>query len=351
MIFHQIQVTKNYLRCPLKFFYLESSAQNIRIQRIVAILSVILFLVKLYAWYVSRSVAILTDALEGIVNIVAGFIGWYSLHISAKPRDADHPYGHGKIEFISSAVEGAFISMAGLFIIFKAVQSFFNPAVVHNLGLGIILITATGVINFLVGRWCYRVGAKNNSPALMSSGKHLQSDTYTTIGILVGLVLFYFTKIWWIDAAVAIIFAFIIVWTGIKIIRASVGGIMDEADEKLLQKLVDTLNKERRINWIDLHNTRIIKYGATMHIDCHLTVPWYFNVVEAHQEIDYLSALINKEYGGLVELFVHSDACMEFSCAICHKGDCPVRKHPYEKTIVWTRANIRENVKHSLETK
>lgn len=299
----------------------------------------------------SRSVAILTDALESIVNIVAGFIGWYSLYISAKPRDADHPYGHGKIEFISSAVEGAFISLAGIFIIVKGIQSFFNPAAIHNLGLGIILIVATGIVNYIVGSWCYNTGKRNNSPALKGSGRHLQSDTYTTIGIIVGLVLFYVTRLWWIDAALAIIFALIIVFTGIKIIRHSVGGIMDEADEKLLQKLVNTLNKERRINWIDIHNTRIIKYGATMHIDCHLTVPWYFNVIEAHNEIDHLSALVNKEYGGLVELFVHSDACMEFSCAICHKGDCPVRQHQYEKTIIWTRENIRENVKHSLATR
>lgn len=299
----------------------------------------------------SRSVAILTDALESIVNIVAGFIGWYSLYISAKPRDEDHPYGHGKIEFISSAVEGSFIALAGVYIIFRAIVSLFNPHEIHDLGLGIVLIIITGIINFFAGTWCYHTGKKNNSAVLMTSGRHLQSDTFTTIGILVGLVLFYFTDLWWIDATVAIIFAIIIVVTGVNIIRRSVGGIMDKADEKLLQELVTTLNKEKRINWIDLHNMRIIKYGATMHIDCHLTVPWYFNVEEAHQEIDFLSALVNKEYGGLVELFVHSDACKPFSCAICHKGDCPVRQHEYARTIIWTPKNIRQNEKHSLKTK
>ncbi len=298
----------------------------------------------------SRSVAILTDALESIVNIAAGFIGLYSLYISAKPRDEDHPYGHGKVEFISSAVEGTFILLAGIFIIYEAVKNLFHPSIIQDLGLGIWLIIITGLINYVFGVWSYRTGKKNNSLALMSSGKHLQSDTYTTIGIVAGLVLFYYTDLWWIDSAVAILFALIIVYTGWKIIRQSVSGIMDEADEKLLTALVATLNKKRRVNWMDLHNVRIIKYGAVLHIDSHLTVPWYFNVDQAHHEIDELSDLVREEYGEQVELFVHSDACKEFSCAICHKGDCPVRQHAYTKTITWTKDNIRLNEKHSLST-
>jgi divalent metal cation (Fe/Co/Zn/Cd) transporter len=125
---------------------------------------------------------------------------------------------------------------------------------------------------------------------------------------------------------------------------------MDEADIDLLKNMVDTLNKNRSVNWIDLHNLRIIKYGPTLHLDCHLTVPWYFNVNEAHREIDDLSGLVRKNYGESVELFVHSDGCLDFSCPICDKMECHVRRHPFEKKISWTMENISTNHKHTIQS-
>src|SRR5688572_10484496 len=234
------------------------------------------------AWYLTNSVAILTDALESTVNVVAGLIGVYSLYISAKPRDTDHPYGHGKVEFISAAVEGTLITIAGLLIIYKATMSLIYPQPIKKLDYGIILVAATALVNYIAGTICIQTGIKNNSLALIASGKHLKTDTWSTIGIVIGLILLYFTKLIWLDSIVAFIFAFIIVYTGYKIIRTSVAGIMDETDIILLNKLVNLLNDNRRENWIDLHNLRIIKYGGTLHMDCHLTVPWYLNVNEAH---------------------------------------------------------------------
>ena len=329
---------------------MDTARQNFKVQRVIAGISIVLFLVKITAWYMTNSIAILTDALESIVNVVAGLVGLYSLHISAKPRDIDHPYGHGKAEFLSAAVEGTCIGLAGVFIVYEAGRNLFLVHEVKKLDFGILLVGATAIVNYVAGMVCVRIGKKNNSLALVSSGKHLQTDTYTTGGIIIGLILLYFTKISWVDSAVAILFALFIIYTGIRIIRSSVAGIMDEADDELLKNLVTTLNKQRRINWVDLHNVRIIKYGAILHLDCHLTVPWYFNVHEAHHEIDELSALVKKDYGESVELFVHSDGCLEFSCPICHKGDCPVRKHPYQRTVEWTVENIRINNKHHLKT-
>ena len=130
--------------------------------------------------------------------------------------------------------------------------------------------------------------------------------------------------------------------------RTSIAGIMDEADLKLLNNLVEVLNKNRRENWIDLHNLRIIKYGSTLHCDCHLTVPWYLNVNEAHAEIEALAKLIRNEFGEAVELFVHSDGCQEFSCRICSKQNCLVRKHDFEKKVIWTIKNISKDSKHKI---
>ncbi|MEO6488744.1 MAG: cation diffusion facilitator family transporter [Ferruginibacter sp.] len=329
---------------------MKTVSQNLRIQKIVAAISIVLFVIKMVAWYITSSIAILTDALESIVNVVAGLIGVYSLYISAKPKDLDHPYGHGKIEFISAAIEGTLIAVAGLIITYKAVMNLKYDHAVQKLDYGILLVAITGVVNYIAGLVCIRTGKKNNSLALIASGKHLRSDTYTTFGIIAGLILLYFTNLVWIDSVVAIIFAAIIFITGYRIIRTSVAGIMDEADDELLNKIVALLNNNRTVNWIDLHNLRIIKYGPTLHLDCHLTVPWYFNVNEAHAEIDMLSGFVRKNYGESVELFVHSDGCMDFSCHICDKMECPVRKHEFEKKIEWTMKNISSNHKHNIHS-
>jgi cation diffusion facilitator family transporter len=329
---------------------LQTAQQNLRLQKIITFIGAVLFIMKIVAWYLTGSVAILTDALESTVNVVAGLIGIYSLYVSAKPKDTDHPYGHGKAEFLSAAIEGTLISVAGLIIVYEAINNLVHPHPIQKLDYGILIVAATAVINYITGSICINTGKKNNSLVLIASGKHLQSDTYSTIGIIAGLVLLYFVQLWWIDSAVAFIFAFIIMFTGYKIVRTSVAGIMDEADATLLKKLVVTLNTNRKPNWIDLHNLRIIKYGGTIHLDCHLTVPWYMNVHEAHHEIDVLSALVKNEYGESMELFVHSDGCLEFSCRICTKDDCPVRQHPFEKQIEWTMANIVSNKKHGVNT-
>lgn len=327
-----------------------TARQSIRVQKWIAGISIILFIIKIIAWYITGSVAILTDGLESIVNVVAGLIGLYSLYVSAKPKDVDHPYGHGKVEFISAAVEGTLISVAGFVIIYEAIDNLLHPSAITKLDWGIILIAATAVINYIAGSVCVKTGRRNNSLALIASGKHLLSDTYTTLGIVAGLILLYFTKITWIDSVVALFFALVIIYTGVKIIRSSIAGIMDKADERLLQELVTTLNKDRSKNWIDLHNLRIIKYGPTLHLDCHLTVPWYFNVHEAHKEIDTLSALVKENYGESVELFVHSDGCLDFSCPICDKLECHVRQHPFQEKVEWTMANISSNHKHRISS-
>lgn len=307
-----------------------------------------LLIAKTVAWYITGSVAILTDAFESIVNVVAGLIGVYSLYVSAKPRDQDHPYGHGKAEFISAAIEGSLISIAGLIIIYEALNNLIHPHAIKKLDFGIILVAITGLINYFAGSVCIKTGSKNNSLALISTGKHLQTDTWSTLGIVIGLILILITNLVWIDSVVAILFSLFIIFTGYKILRTSVAGIMDEADTTLLKKMVQTLNASRRDNWIDLHNLRIIKYGSTIHLDCHLTVPWYLNVHEAHKEIDALSSLVKNEYGEAVELFVHSDGCLDFSCKICTKTDCTVRKHTFEKKVEWTMENISSNRKHHV---
>jgi cation diffusion facilitator family transporter len=325
---------------------LKSNNQNLQVQKWVAGISLLLLLVKFAAYYITHSVSILTDAMESIVNVAAGFIGLYSLYVAAKPRDRNHPYGHGKAEFLSAAIEGTMIVVAGVLILYKAILQIIYPVALQKIDIGILLVAITAIANYSMGAVCIRIGKINNSLALTASGKHLQTDTWSTIGIIAGLVLIYFTGLKWVDSTLAIAVALFILYTGYSILRRSIAGIMDEADEKLLGEMVILLNHNRQENWIDLHNLRVIKYGTILHIDCHFTVPWYLNVHEAHAEIDKLAALVRKNLGESVELFVHSDGCLAFQCHICSKHDCKVRQHNFDKKINWTLENISQDKKH-----
>jgi cation diffusion facilitator family transporter len=329
---------------------LQTAKQNFRIQQWITLLSVLLFIAKIIAYNLTHSLAVLTDALESIVNVLAGFIGLYSLYVAAKPKDIEHPYGHGKAEFISAAAEGGLIIAAGLLIIYETFQNLIEHKPLQQLDKGLYVVAATAVINFIAGFVCIRVGRRNKSVALESSGKHLQIDTWSTLVIIAALVVMLFTQLLWVDKVVAFIMGIVIIYNGYKIIRTSIAGIMDEADMELLKKLVKVLNLNRKENWVDLHNLRVIKYGAVLHIDCHLTVPWYMNVVQAHAEVEALIALIKREFGDVIEMFVHTDACLEFSCNICTKDGCAVRKHPFNKQIEWTLDNIIADKKHALQT-
>ncbi|MTG98017.1 MULTISPECIES: cation diffusion facilitator family transporter [Myroides] len=323
---------------------------NYQFQKIIAAVGVLLFVVKIIAWSITHSVAILTDALESVTNVVSGFIGLYSLYLSSLPRDRNHPYGHGKVEFISATIEGGLIIMAGVVIIFEAVRNFLDPQPIGQLDYGILLVGITAIVNYVLGWYAIRKGSQNKSLALIASGKHLQSDTYSTIGIIIGLVLLYFTGYQWLDGGVALIFAGIIIVTGYKIVRGAISGIMDETDELLLEEVIAYLQEHRRANWIDLHNLRIIKYGSVLHFDCHMTVPWYFTIVEGHKEVEILEREISEKFGTDLELFVHMDDCKSFSCKICTKEDCPFRSDPFEKQIEWNRENVLKNKRHNSPT-
>ncbi|MEJ8756524.1 cation diffusion facilitator family transporter [Pontibacter sp. H259] len=322
--------------------------ENIRLQLVVVVVGILLLVAKFVAYFLTNSNAILTDALESIINVVAGGFSLYSLVLSARPRDENHPYGHGKIEFIAASLEGSLILVAGGVIIIKSIYNLFEPHSLYQLDIGIILIAVTGIINFGVGYVTEERGQKSNSLVLVAGGKHLKTDAYSTAGILLGLVLIYLTGMVWLDSLVAVIFGGYICYTAYKILRTSVAGIMDEADYELLQRIVKVLNDNRRDNWIDIHNLRVIKYGSTLHIDCHLTVPWYLNVAEAHDEVEALANLIRDKIDPGIELFVHTDPCVAASCNICSKLDCNVRQHSYKERVPWDFEKVIANRKHDL---
>ena len=231
----------------------------------------------------------------------------------------------------------------------EAVQSECRADHIDRTLQGILLIVIAGVVNFLMGWLAKRTGQRNHSLALESSGRHLLSDAYSTFGLIAGLILLRVTEIAWLDSAVAIVFGLIIFVTGYRILRRSIAGIMDEADEALLRELIAHLNEVRRESWVDIHNLRIIKYGSVLHIDCHLTVPWYFHVQQSHFEVDALERLVRDRYGDRVELFVHTDGCRPAACGLCSLEICPERQYPFTQRLDWTLENVLSNERHSLD--
>lgn len=324
---------------------------TIRYQKILVAVSVVLFLIKLLAWFLTHSVAILTDAIESTVNVVASFLGLYSVILSAKPKDREHPYGHGKVEFITSAIEGILIAVAGIIIIYEAILNLRFPHQLKNLDYGMLLVAFTGLVNYVVGYYCVKEGRKQNSPVLIGGGEHLKSDTYSTIGLIVGIFIVWLTHMNQLDSVVAMIFALLIIYTGYKIIRKAVSGMMDEADQTIIADIVELLNQHRQSAWIDVHNLRVIDYAGFYHIDCHVTVPYFLNVNEAHVIVDDIAALFRNHFEDRVEFFIHVDGCLPFQCNLCNQSNCQVRKQPFERYVEYTIENIQSNEKHRLTYK
>jgi cation diffusion facilitator family transporter len=309
------------------------------------IIGVILMLAKFGAYLLTASNFVLADAAESVVNVVASSFAFFSIYLSAQPRDANHPYGHGKVEFFSVFVEGSLIGVAGVLIVVKAVYGIFYPAVIRDLLTGAIIIAITGIVNGGYGYYMIRKGKAIPSITLEADGKHLITDMITSIGLVVGLILIYVTKIALLDNILSILVGLYIAFEGYKLVRRSVGGLMDETDFNVVDKIVKVLDEKRREDWIDIHNFRAQKYGNELHIDCHLTLPNYFDLIKVHDEVKAVDELINSQ-GMKTELFIHTDPCVPQCCHYCSMPNCPIRSEPKREHITWTMDKVLRNKKH-----
>jgi cation diffusion facilitator family transporter len=306
----------------------------------------VLMVMKFAAYFLTNSNFVLTDAAESIVNVVASSFAFYSIYLASVPRDENHPYGHGKVEYFSVFIEGALIGIAGVIIILKSVYSIFNPEVIHDLLMGAIIIGITGAINGALGYYMIRKGKSLPSITIEADGRHLLTDMVTSIGLVLGLLLINFTKVLWLDSVLSILVGFYILFTGYKLIRRSVAGLMDETDFIIVSDVVKLLGEKRREEWIDIHNLRAQKYGNELHIDCHLTLPNYFDLNKVHEEVKQVEWLINREAGIQTELFIHTDPCLPYCCHYCSMPNCPIRSEAKREEIAWTMEKVMRNKKH-----
>lgn len=309
-------------------------------------LSVVLLVLKFTAYFLTYSTAILTDAVESIVNVVASGFAFYSIYLAGQPADQNHPYGHGKIEFLSSGFEGAMILSAGLVISWQAVLSFFEPKPLTHLDWGIALVGLTAVANAFVGWMLIRTGRLAESAALNADGRHLLTDTFSSLVVMVGVGLVALTGKHWIDSALSVVLALVIIYNGFQLTKQSVARLMDEADVPTLHRVVNLLNAHKDRNWIDVHNLRVQKYGADLHIDCHLTLPYYWELSQVHTEVHHFENTLKAGFQGEVEIFVHTDPCIKECCHYCQVANCPVRASAFIHPVEWTAENLPLNQKH-----
>src|SRR6266545_2461233 len=270
----------------------EDARVRLRAGAISLAVSVVLLAAKYQAYQLTGSTAILSDALESIVNVVAAVFALGGLIFAGRPADRNHPYGHGKIEFFSAAFEGGLIAFAAVVIIYEVVQSLIRGVEVRQLESGLVIVLGAGLVNLVLGWFLVRTGRKHVSLTLVADGQHVLSDSYTSAGL-------------------------------------AAGGLLDEEDTALLSRLLEVLRGHVGQGVIRIHHLRAIRSGRFHHVDAHLVVPEFWSVDQAHELAEDLARQVIKEVGVEGELVFHTDPCHRAYCAMCDLEDCLVRREPF----------------------
>jgi cation diffusion facilitator family transporter len=313
---------------------------DLRIRLTAAVASLIigsgLLVAKYIAYRLTLSTAILSDALESIVNVIAAVFAFSGLIFAATPADRGHPYGHGKIEFFSAAFEGGLIAFAALLILYEAGVAFWYGNEVRQLDLGVAITTGAGIVNLGLGMFLVRIGRRYNSLTLVADGQHVLSDFWTSLGVVIGLILVRLTAIVWLDPLVAAIVGVNLAWTGLRLVRQAAGGLLDEEDPKLLGALLEALNTSVVPGIIRVHRVRAMRAGRFSHIDAHLVVPEFWTVERAHEAADDFEQRVIDASPLEGEIVFHMDPCRRVYCAQCEIPECPVRVEPFRERVPFT---------------
>jgi cation diffusion facilitator family transporter len=296
--------------------------------------------VKFFAWRITGSSAILSDALESIINVVASAFAAISVFVAAKPPDSSHPYGHGKIEYFSAGFEGALIVLAALGIFISGIQHILRPQPLPQLGLASAIILAASLVNLGLGLQLMRVGRRTRSITLEADGRHVLTDVYTSAGVVAGLALVVLTGWYRLDGLVACGVGLHILYAGFQLIRQSIKGLMDASDPDLLEIIAALIVQARRPDWVDVHKLRAWRSGAAVHVDLHLLLPRNLRLEAAHAEAEFLENLILKRVPGAAGVLVHMDPCTPRLCPICGSSDCGHRRERFLAEVPWSAAKL-----------
>jgi len=297
--------------------------------RLSLVVAVVLLGVKFGAHALTGSQAIFSDALESIVNVAAAAVALATLAYAGRPADRDHPFGHGKVEFLSAAFEGALVFGAAAVILWQAIAAFAAGAVPERLDLGVWLTAAAGAVNGVLGWYLVRQGRLHRSVAVEADGLHVLTDFWTSVGIVAGLLVVASTGWWWCDPLVAAAMGLLLLATGWRLLRRAAGGLLDEEDPGLLREIVARLSPRVRDGVISVHHLRAIRAGRLRHVSAHVVVPEFWTVERAHDAAEALAAALQRDLGGDAEVVFHTDPCERTWCAQCDLDACSVRRQPF----------------------
>ncbi len=318
-------------------------AEAIELKKKAALISLAIglgmFATKMSAYIITGSAAIFSDAAESVVHVLATSMALYSILLSSKPADDSHLYGHGNVEYFSAAIEGILILIASLFIIYTAALDLIRGSELKQLNIGAVIITAAGIINLALGLYLVKTGKKTNSLTLIADGKHVLTDSFTSIGVIIGIVLVMITGLQILDPLFAVAIALNILYTGYKLVRESIGGLMHETDNKMLTGLINKFNEVKEEYWIDIHWLRFWKSGDKVFIDFHLILPNYFTIKEAHLEEEKIEAELQKIIPN-VQVTIHMDYCKDNYCRMCGYSGCQVRKEQFSVKHEWSKEKL-----------
>jgi cation diffusion facilitator family transporter len=298
---------------------------TVRSSWVSLILSIVIMGSKFAAYEMTHSTAVLSDAVESIVNVLAAIVAVFVMRAVAEPADEEHPYGHGKLEYFSAAFEGGLIAFASLAIANEAIHALLRGEALNKPGIGGLIMVGAAVLNLLLGLHLRGVGKKYKSEALLASSTHVISDVWTTVAVIVGLVVVMVTKINWIDPLVALLVAFQLGYSGYKIVRKSGGALIDEAEPESLKELSAAFQDNKEPWVVDVHNIKVIRSGHFHHIDGHLVVPEYWDVAKTHAHAHTYEQAIVAAYPFDGEIAFHVDPCERKYCNQCEMPDCPIR--------------------------
>lgn len=254
--------------------------------------------VKLLAWALTGSVALLSDALESIVNVATALAALVAVRIAAQPPDDDHPFGHHKAEYFAAVMEGVLIVIASMFILREAWAAFYAPRAIAAPVPGLALIALASVLNAGWAWYLMREGRSLRSPALMAEGRHLWADVVTSVGVALGVVAALATGWLWLDPLMAVAVAAHILWSGWQVIRGSVGGLMDESVPEADLERMRGVIAENADGAVEAHDLKARHAGQATFVEFHLVVPGGMSVDVAHDICDRLEAALQRAFDG-----------------------------------------------------
>ncbi|NDV19559.1 cation diffusion facilitator family transporter [Pseudodesulfovibrio sp. JC047] len=258
--------------------------------------SILTLALKFGAWAMTDSVGLLSDATESVVNLTAGVLALTAITIAMRPADEAHTYGHGKAEYFSSGIEGALIIVAAFGIGYAAISRFLSPQTLTNLGPGLILALLSSVVNYAVARVMLKAAKRFDSITLEADAKHLLTDVWTSIGLVAGLAVIIVMPDWKIlDPIIAIIMAVNIVFTGVSLLKRSIGGLMDDALPKKELEIIANAIRSYTESDTSFHGLRTRKSGQKRFIDFHLLVPGDMSVKDSHDLCGFIEGLIQSQ--------------------------------------------------------